>query len=155
MTRWPHDEPAVPGGMAGSAGSARIRPYLSGGGPMPTGPAQEAHVEALRPFIMTSGRVPGQGYNFEVETQVTTRSDHPDERRSARLTRELGAIVALCAEPMSVAEISAALHLHLGVTKVLVGDLHAAGYVDVYSFDISPVDSDLILRVMRGLRAIA
>jgi len=68
----------------------------------------------------------------------------------------LGAIVALCAEPMSVAEISAALHLHLGVTKVLVADLHAAGYVDVYSFDISSsVDSDLILRVMRGLRAIA
>jgi len=151
MTRWPRDEP----GGAGSAGAARIRPYLSRGAPAPTGPTQAAPVAALRPFIMTAGRVPGQGYNFEMETQVTTRTDHPDGQRSARLTRELGAIVALCAEPMSVAEISAALHLHLGVTKVLVGDLHAAGYVDVYSFDISPVDSDLILRVMRGLRAIA
>jgi hypothetical protein len=145
------DEPAGPDG------SARIRPYLAA--PTPVPPAMgsvEAGVEALRPFILTAGRVPGQGYNFEVEAQVSTRTGYADAAGTARLTRELGAIVTMCAEPMSVAEISAALHLHLGVTRVLVGDLHAAGYVDVYSFDVAgSVDSDLILRVMRGLRAIA
>jgi hypothetical protein len=135
------------------APNARIRPYLSGGNSSGDG-AGESTGSSLRPFILTSGRVPAGGYDFEVETQVTTRTDHPSG--SGRLPRELGAIVSLCAEPMSVAEISATLHLHLGVTKVLVGDLVAAGYVDVYSLDVAhSVDSDLILRVMRGLRAIA
>ncbi len=140
----------------GPSGPARIRPYLAGAAPAAAAPVgADQSGQSLRPFILTSGRVPGQGYDFEVESQVTTRTDY-SESNPIRLTRELGAIVTLCAEPMSVAEISATLHLHLGVTKVLVGDLHAAGYVDVYSLDIaSSVDSDLILRVMRGLRAIA
>jgi hypothetical protein len=73
-----------------------------------------------------------------------------------RLTPEQQGILALCAEPVSVAEISARLHLHLGVAKILVGDLHVAGYVDVHLMDMtSPHDPDTILRVMRGLRAIS
>jgi hypothetical protein len=150
MTWRPRDEPVDPGP------GARIRPYLAGSPARWAAGASQPRAETLRPFVLTSGRVPGQGYNFEVETQVTTRSDHPGSDRSNRLTRELGAIVSLCAEPMSVAEISAVLQLHLGVTKVLVGDLVVAGYVDVYSFDVAhSQDSDLILRVMRGLRSIA
>jgi hypothetical protein len=66
------------------------------------------------------------------------------------------AIVALCAEPLSVAEISARLRLHLGVAKILVGDLRVAGYLDVHAVDASSThDPDTILRVMRGLRAIS
>jgi hypothetical protein len=115
----------------------------------------EATAPTLRPFILTSGRVPAIGY-LEVETQVTTRIDVVNAADVARLPREVAAIVALCVEPSSVAEISAALHLHLGVTKVLVGDLVAAGYVDAYPLDVdAPVDTDLILKVMRGLRALA
>jgi hypothetical protein len=148
MSGRPHDDWSDPG--------PRIRPFLAGaasGGQPPAG--AEANVQTPRPFVLTSGRVPGQGYDYEIETQVTTR-DEVDPGGARRLSRELGAIVALCVEPMSVAEISASLHLHLGVTKVLIGDLHAAGYVDVHAYDIvDSVDSDLILRVMRGLRAIA
>jgi Protein of unknown function (DUF742) len=149
VSRRPHDDWVDPGGP-------RIRPFLAGAAPIGQPPAEaDTHVEAPRPFVITSGRVPGQGQDFEIETQVTTR-DEVDPAGTRRLSRELGAIVALCTEPMSVAEISATLRLHLGVTKVLVGDLHAAGYVDVYTFDIgNSHDSDLILRVMRGLRAIA
>ena len=55
-----------------------------------------------------------------------------------------------------MAEISARLHLHLGVAKILVGDLRGAGYLDVHVMDLSsPHDPDTILRVMRGLRAIS
>jgi Protein of unknown function (DUF742) len=149
MSRRAHDDWTDPGGP-------RIRPFLAGAAPIGQPPAEaDAHVEAPRPFVITSGRVPGQGQDFEIEAQVSTR-DEVDLIGTRRLSREKGAIVALCAEPMSVAEISATLHLHLGVTKVLVGDLHAAGYVDVYTFDIANAnDSELILRVMRGLRAIA
>ena len=57
---------------------------------------------------------------------------------------------------MSVAEISARLRLHLGVTRVLVGDLRAAGHLDVHTLDIDdPHDPETILRVMHGLRAIS
>lgn len=151
MSQWPQGERA-------EGGTARIRPYLAGGVPaaaLPTGPVPaEPATPGLRPFVLTAGRVPGQGFDCEVESQVTTRMEAYDTPH--RLTRELAAIVALCVEPMSVAEISATLRLHLGVTKVLVGDLLAAGLVDVYSLDAAySVDADLILRVMRGLRAIA
>jgi hypothetical protein len=64
------------------------------------------------------------------------------------------AIVALCGEPLSVAEISARLRLHLGVTRILVGDLRAAGQLDVQVLDSETPDPETILRVIRGLRAI-
>ena len=56
-----------------------------------------------------------------------TAADEPAGRRRCPADPELQAIIALCAEPMSVAEISARPTMHLGVTRVLVGDLRAAG----------------------------
>jgi Protein of unknown function (DUF742) len=53
-----------------------------------------------------------------------------------------------------VAEISAKLRLHLGVTKILVGDLRAAGHLDVHTGDVDVShDPETILRVINGLRA--
>ena len=66
------------------------------------------------------------------------------------------AIVAICAEPISVAEISARTRMHFGVTRVLVGDLRAAGHLDVHVADVDDaLDPDIILRVIDGLRAIS
>ena len=45
--------------------------------------------------------------------------------------------------------------LHLGVTRVLVGDLRAAGHLDVHLHDADALDPEIILRVIHGLRAIA
>jgi hypothetical protein len=101
--------------------------------------------------VLTSGRVTGPA-DIELHTQVTARVDDP--QATYGLSRELRAIVALCAEPMSVAEISARVGLHLGVTRILVGDLRTAGYVDVHLDDISEQpDPDTIMRVIDGLRA--
>ena len=108
--------------------------------------------------MLTSGRVAGADPAIGLETQVTAR---PGGGRlagtsTALLAPELQAIVALCAEPMSVAEISARIRLHLGVTRVLVGDLRAAGHLDVHVTDADDaLDPDLILRVIDGLRAIS
>jgi DNA-directed RNA polymerase specialized sigma24 family protein len=73
----------------------------------------------------------------------------------ARLPPEKRAIVLLCSEPLSVAEISAKLRLHLGVTRILVGDLRAAGQLDVHVLDNDFPDPDTIMRVIRGLRALS
>jgi hypothetical protein len=101
--------------------------------------------------VLTAGRVSGDA-DIGLHTQVTARMDDP--YTTYGLASELRAIVALCGEPMSVAEISARLRLHLGVTKILVGDLRAAGYLDVHVDEVaSPYDIETIQRVIDGLRA--
>ncbi|HYN97294.1 MAG TPA: DUF742 domain-containing protein [Pilimelia sp.] len=136
----------------------RIRPYLGSpvevpeSGPTPDPPAV---VAAPRPFVLTSGRVTGAG-DIDLHTQVTASVDDPAALAASApgMAREQREIVALCAEPVSVAEISARLRLHLGVTKILVGDLREAGYLDVHLQDVdTPLDPDTILRVIDGLRA--
>ncbi|MGW3785830.1 DUF742 domain-containing protein [Micromonospora chokoriensis] len=131
----------------GAAAPALPEPELGGGGP--AGP---------RPFVLTSGRVAGADPAIGLETQVTVRMDSgwwsgpPD----AVMAPEIQAIIALCAEPISVAEISARTRLHFGVTRVLVGDLRASGHLDVHVSDTDDaLDPHLILRVIDGLRAIS
>ena len=143
----------------------RIPPYLRvpPSGAAPTGtPSRDAgstdRSASLRPFVLTSGRVNAVDPEIDVETQVTLRPHDPRVGRVplASLGPEMQAMVALCGQPMSVAEISARLRLHLGVTKILVADLRAAGYLDVHVADtLSPISADTILRVMHGLRAIS
>ena len=133
-------------------GSARIRPYLKA--PVPSSD-REPPADELRPFVLTSGRVVGVDPAIGMETQVTAR-DGPPHQALPVSAPELHAIVALCAAPMSVAEISARLRLHLGVTRVLVGDLRATGHLDVHTIDVAdPRDPETIRRVIRGLRAIS
>jgi hypothetical protein len=138
---------------------ARIRPYLDaprpaaqpGGG---DGPESTEAGERPRPFVLTSGRVSGADPGIGLETQVTAKPVPPGP--VAALAPELQAIIAICAQPVSVAEISARVALHLGVTRILVGDLRANGYLDVHTTDVvNPHDPETILRVIRGLRAIA
>jgi hypothetical protein len=160
---------------------ARIRPYLQVPPPGPepgSNPGSDSSVEpepdaaegawgattygsvlgpsGLRPFVLTAGRVSSADPDIGLETQVTARLPGPPGTVVANLTPELRAIVTLCAYPMSVAEVSARLRLHLGVTRVLVGDLRAAGHLDVHTTDVAnPHNPETILRVIRGLRAIS
>ena len=145
-------------GDGGGALPARIRPFL--GTPSVPGVGSTAEdadqtPRGLRPFVLTAGRVQGDDPEIGLETQVSARP-RTSSAPLPRLAPELQAIVGLCADPLSVAEISARLRMHLGVTKILVGDLRVAGYVDVHLMDVSSThDPDTILRVMRGLRAIS
>jgi hypothetical protein len=147
--------------------TVRIRPYLRAALPeaepepeADTGeiPVVEPVPIGLRPFVLTAGRVSGIDPAIGLETQVTARCEGGSWTSPpvTRLSSELQDIVALCAEPMSVAEISARLRMHLGVTKILVGDLRAAGHLDVHVCDVEDAhDPDLIMRVIDGLRAIS
>jgi hypothetical protein len=146
----PGRRPAAPGirpFLQGQSGSRQFPPQPPARvDPQPTG----EQTTALRPFVITSGRVDGPDPNIQMETQVTA---HPGAA-PARLPPEKRAIVTLCVEPLSVAEISARLRLHLGVTRILVGDLRAAGQLDVHVLDNDFPDPETIMRVIRGLRAI-
>lgn len=176
MTRPPYgaDDPVDP--------QPRIRPYLrtppsvdtptAGGGPPAAGEPPDggsassspdrangdAAPTTLRPFVLTAGRVTGADPAINLETQVTARPPNPFHPGPPvpSLAPELQAIIALAADPISVAELSARLGLHLGVTRVLVGDLRATAHLDVHVPDVdAPADADTILRVIRGLRAIS
>ncbi|MFI5912516.1 DUF742 domain-containing protein [Dactylosporangium sp. NPDC051541] len=140
----------------------RIPPYLraTSAGPVPGSPSSAEDPAAptaggsagLRPFVLTSGRVEAADREIGLETQVTLRGDAAG---ALALTPEMQAIVRLCERPISVAELSALVPLHLGVTRILVADLRLAGYLDVHVTDTDNSQSpETILRVMRGLRAI-
>jgi len=153
VTSTPRDEPDA-------ALSPRVRPYVGGSDSAAGASAEPTAVTplGLRPFVMTSGRVAGVDPDIGLETQVTARPSAKlwTSVPAAALPPERRAIVEVCAEPVSVAEISARLGLHLGVTRVLVADLRDAGYLDVHMVDhVSSHDPEIILRVMRGLRAIS
>ena len=74
---------------------------------------------------------------------------------SLRLERKR--IVELCDRPLSIAEVSAHLGVHLGVARVLVGDMKAEGLLDVHR--PRPTTGDrpdikLLERVLDGLQAL-
>jgi len=151
MTYPDPDDPAHPARPS-------VRPFLqsgpmSAGGYRPTpgnDPPADDQASTLRPFVITSGRTDGADPDIGMETQVSVNH----AAMPMRLSPEMRAIVALCGDPLSVAEISARLRLHLGVTRILVGDLRAAGQLDVHVLDNETPDPETIMRVIRGLRAI-
>ncbi|PWU53928.1 hypothetical protein DLE60_30010 [Micromonospora globispora] len=159
--------PEVAGEEPDPEPGVRIRPYLRSPSPdaepapAMTPPTDETGEDAEqpsgpRPFVLTAGRVAGADPAIGLETQVTARPESTSWAVSSRLAPELQAIVALCGEPISVAEISARTRMHFGVTRVLVGDLRAAGHLDVHVGDAEDaLDPDIILRVIDGLRAIS
>jgi hypothetical protein len=133
-----------------------IRPFLNRAGNAASNvPTQRPASDpaGLRPFVLTAGRVYDAQSRIGPETQVVVRRDGLSR---ALLSPESTAIVEVCDSPTSVAEVSARLGLHLGVTRVLVGDLQTAGVIRVYTMDTTePHSPETILRVMRGLRAIS
>jgi hypothetical protein len=107
----------------------------------------------VRAYAVTRGRTHSTYEDLELETLVSTTAR--GEASAPSLGFEQRAIVLLCREVLSIAEISARLDRPLGVAKVLVGDMANEMFVIVHR----PVSSgrrpdlDLLERVLNGLRA--
>jgi Protein of unknown function (DUF742) len=69
---------------------------------------------------MTGGRTRPTHDDLEIESLVSTTSTG---EQAPKLSVEQRAIAALCRDILSIAEISAQLHLPLGVVRILVGDM--------------------------------
>lgn len=116
----------------------------------------ERPAPAVRPFLLTSGRVAGGDSlvpPIPVETQVVaTESGIAALDTFAFEHRD---IVAVCQEPQSLAEIAAKLRLHLNVIRVLADDLRADGQLALYlPQGNSARDASVLRRVIDGLRAV-
>jgi hypothetical protein len=127
-------ESAWPGAPAGAGGKPGAAP-------------------AVRPFLLTEGRVVAAGAELPMETQVvsTTEGLH----RLTALAFERRAIVEACSTPQSLAELAVHLGLHLNVIRVLAGDLRAGRFLTVHEPRVAiSTDIDVLKRVINGLRAI-
>jgi hypothetical protein len=105
----------------------------------------------VRPYYMTGGRARPTQDDLDIEALVSTTAQGD---RSPKLTVEQRAIIALCRDLLSVAEVSARLDLPLGVTRVLIGDMASEGLVILHrpaSVGDRP-DLALLQRVLYGLQ---
>lgn len=107
----------------------------------------------VRPYAITGGRT-RSNTDIPLETIIVTTSK--GEAAAARLTMERARIAEMCRDPLSVAEISAYLHVPLGVARVLVGDMTEEGLVEFNRPRPAGERPDLKLleRVLDGLQAL-
>ncbi|MER6629570.1 DUF742 domain-containing protein [Streptomyces sp. NPDC000987] len=124
-------------------------------GPEPVGPEPVGPAPAVRPFLVTAGRVAptAPGRPVPVETQVVATAEGLAVLDG--LSFEQHDIVAACRLPQSVAEIAARLRLHLNVVRILAEDLRAAGHLTVHvPVSGAAHDATVLRRVIDALRAI-
>jgi hypothetical protein len=107
----------------------------------------------VRPYYMTGGRARPAQNDLEIEALVSTTAQG---ERSPKLTVEQRAIIALCRDLLSIAEVSARLDLPLGVARVVIGDMAAKGLVILHRPTTVGDRPDLALlqRVLYGLNQI-
>ncbi|MDT7729317.1 MAG: hypothetical protein QOI21_5893 [Actinomycetota bacterium] len=114
----------------------------------PSPPHQEELADtghrAVRPFVVTGGRTRPLVDDLRIETLVIATP----AAMSAPLKFEERTTVQLCQRPNSLAEIAAALHVPLGVARVVVADLVSAGHVSVEESAELPIS---VIERMRDL----
>jgi hypothetical protein len=131
------------------------RPFMSSGfdhmafdEPVSSGEESPEEMEAIRPYFITGGRVHEDLSGFETTYALTDKG----EAALPTLTYEHRRVAELCAEPQSVAELSAHLGMPLGVAMVLAKDLAARDLLDSTT-TIPDISSDPAL-IMRLIDAI-
>ncbi|MGW6932668.1 DUF742 domain-containing protein [Lentzea sp. NPDC054927] len=144
------------GGMAAAMTVDRIPEGLAHASTLWTPNRYEGETDAttslVRPYARTGGRTrPAHDLALEALVSTSERGLHPD----AAVTPEDRSICRLCAETRSVAEVAALLHLPLGVARILIADLAAAGLVVIgeggFTAGNQP-SADFLERVLSGLR---
>ena len=107
----------------------------------------------VRQFAMTQGRTRSHGENLTLDTLV--KITPLGQRVMAREIAERSSILRLVATPLSIAEISARIGVHLGISRVLVSDLAADGLVAVSETATGDARPDLptLERLLNDLQA--
>jgi nucleoside-diphosphate-sugar epimerase len=102
----------------------------------------------VRPYLMTGGRTRPVRDGLRVETLVHAAP----AALHAPLKFEQRRIVELSQAPRSIAEIAAALGTPLGVARVLVADLIAAGVVAIH--ESADITIEMLERIIERVRVL-
>jgi Protein of unknown function (DUF742) len=110
----------------------------------------------VRPYALTGGRVRS---STELALETIVRVTPRGRDGAVGLPTERREILGQCAEPTSIAEVSAHLGLPLGVARVLVGDMVTDGFLDSHANPASAEEGSrpdlrLLERVLDGLQAL-
>lgn len=106
--------------------------------------------DLVRPFVMTGGRTRSERRDLRLETMLRAVGSPPPGSRPT----EQEAILRLCREPLSIAELASRLDLVVGVTTIVVGDLVADGLLEVHHTDPVDIELDALTRMIERVRAI-
>lgn len=117
-------------------------------GPEPPRSAEPTDDLVVRPFLLTGGRTRPVQDGLRVETMLSAQP----AALSAPLRFEARRIVELCQRPMSIADVAVALHVPLGVARVLVADLVVDGYL--HSAEQGELSIEMIERIRDRVRAL-
>jgi hypothetical protein len=104
----------------------------------------------VRPFIMTGGRTRPERRDLRLETLLHCAPGVD----VTKLPTEQAAILRVCREPQSVAEVGARLGLVVSVVSIVAADLVAAGLLDVHQTDPVEIELDTLLRMIERVRAL-
>jgi hypothetical protein len=117
------------------------------------GAPKDRELRLVRPYALTGGRTRAKVGDLPIEALIVASLPARDR---VSLRHEARRIVDLCDTPISVAEVSARLHVPLGAARVLVGDLVADGLVEVHRMENGNGRPDvrLLERVLDGLQAL-
>jgi hypothetical protein len=119
----------------------------------PWEPEDDATVaRVVRPYTLTGGRTAPK-VELPVEATLRREAGGSGDPSDANLAR----ILEVC-DKRSVAEVSAHVHMPIGVVRVLLGDLIEQGHVRVQATLTAESSQDerreLIERTLRGLRTL-
>ncbi|MEI8240990.1 MAG: DUF742 domain-containing protein [Actinomycetota bacterium] len=138
--------------------TAMVRPFLDRGRSLSM--ALPAEVDesgplaaGVRAYAMTGGRSQ-TAVQLEFETMLRTTA--LGDGSASMLRFERGDVARLCSvDTLSVAELSARLHLPIGVVRVVAGDLVVEGMLESFQPNGNVADDvALIQRLIAGVRAL-
>ncbi|WP_236790569.1 DUF742 domain-containing protein [Amycolatopsis sp. GM8] len=135
---WPEREPAPP-----------VPPVPRFGDDIPT---EDAVGPRVRPYVLTKGRTQAT-HELALETMVNVRADA--RWTGSALNSEYQPVRALCARPLSVAEVAANLSIPLGVARVLLSDMAELGLLHIHGTERTAEGRPqmaLMRRVLAGLQ---
>ncbi len=109
----------------------------------------------VRPYAITGGRTKSDS---ELPMETLLRTTDAGRKALERLAFEKKKIVSLCESPIAVVEVAARIDVHLGVAKVLVGDMAEEGLIEALPNRVGEADErpdvKLLERVLDGLQSL-
>jgi Protein of unknown function (DUF742) len=117
----------------------------------------------VRQYALVGKRARSNAADFPLDTLVKAVAGEASLAGNALQSRELMglrgehlSLLKLCATPISIAEIGAHLKVHLGVARVLVGDVLERGLIAMSDTTTSndPLSVDSLERLLDDLKAL-